>query len=105
MSEYIDPEEFQRAGYLQEVNRQFLHPLGLALAVNVDDEGNWTFVGVKDARDDPEGFVFGSWTTAESVNLAQAKCRFVAEEFSNRHEDRFRALGFDVQPVVMAEGS
>lgn len=27
----IDAAEFQAEGYLQEVNRRFLHPLGLAL--------------------------------------------------------------------------
>jgi hypothetical protein len=30
---YMDIAEFQSEGYLQEVNRQFLHPLGLALEV------------------------------------------------------------------------
>lgn len=36
----IDVAEFRSEGYLQEVNRRFLHPLGLALEVTrVDDEG------------------------------------------------------------------
>lgn len=32
-------KEFREKGYLQEVNRQFLHPLGLALEIEINDEG------------------------------------------------------------------
>ena len=42
--------ELRDAGYLQEVNRQFFHPLGLAMFVNVDTGE----MGVYDERDDPE---------------------------------------------------
>jgi len=37
-------KEFRDLGYLQELNRQFLHPLGLALEyiVDVDKDGNET---------------------------------------------------------------
>ena len=77
----IDIAEFRRLGFLQEVNRQFFHPLGLALEVVVDDchhpdveAGSFPAVrcelcgengkveslgGVWDHRDDPEGIVFG----------------------------------------------
>lgn len=37
--------EFQSEGYLQEVNRRFLHPLGLALAV----DSGWTRDDVEEA--------------------------------------------------------
>jgi len=33
--ERIDVAEFRRVGYLAELNRRFLHPLGLALEVVV----------------------------------------------------------------------
>jgi hypothetical protein len=39
---WIDAREFREAGFLQEANRQFFHPHGLALAVTTvtdDDEG------------------------------------------------------------------
>lgn len=36
---YIDPEEFREEGYLQEVNRRFLHPLGLAIEVFASKPG------------------------------------------------------------------
>ena len=56
----MDIKEFRNLGYLQEVNRQFFHPLGLALEVIIDDEsGNERLGGIWDYRDDPEGMRFG----------------------------------------------
>lgn len=40
MIKKIDIKEFRESGYLQELNRTFLHPLGLALEVEIDDKGN-----------------------------------------------------------------
>ena len=55
----IDIKEFRTKGFLQEVNRQFFHPLGLALEVIIDeDTGNETLGGIWDYRDDPEGIFF-----------------------------------------------
>lgn len=39
---YIDPAEFRQAGYLHEVNRLLLHPLGLALSVETATERGFT---------------------------------------------------------------
>ena len=36
---FMDIREFRDKGYLQEVNRQFFHPLGLALCVVCPAEG------------------------------------------------------------------
>jgi len=52
-------QEFIDKGFLQEVNRQFLHPLGLALAVREEEDGTWSLHEVWDYRDDPEGMFFG----------------------------------------------
>jgi hypothetical protein len=54
----IDAKEFREVGFLQEVNRQFLHPLGLALEIQIDENDNETIGGVWDYRDDPEGMFF-----------------------------------------------
>lgn len=56
---YMDISEFREKGFLQEVNRIFLHPLGLALEVAINDDGTEELGGVWDYRDDPEGMVFG----------------------------------------------
>lgn len=55
----IDIKEFREEGFLQEVNRQFFHPLGLALEVLIDDETSQTVLGgIWDYRDDEEGMFF-----------------------------------------------
>ncbi len=55
-------KEFQALGFLQELNRCFLHPLGLAMAVKIEGEGTINsaveFSGIWDCRDDPEGIMF-----------------------------------------------
>jgi hypothetical protein len=54
MTKKMPATEFRDLGYLQEVNRQFLHPLGLAMYVNAET-GEY---GILDAREDLEGFIF-----------------------------------------------
>ena len=77
----IDIKEFRKLGYLQEANRRFFHPLGLALEVIVDtDTGDVKLGGIWDSRDDPEGIVFdkfdGDKATAVTVEmLARAEFR------------------------------
>lgn len=91
----IDLDEFQELGYLQEVNRLFFHPLGLALALALDfnDEGKRVFYGILDGRKDMEGFVFDEFTEEERV---KAKC--LRLEMGNRLELRHSSLGFGIQP-------
>ena len=56
----MDLTEFRNEGYLQEVNRQFFHPLGLALEVVMEEDGTISRLGgIWDYRDDPEGMFFG----------------------------------------------
>ena len=65
----MDIREFVEFGYLQEVNRRFFHPLGLALEVDKPRQydivtkkrladGEMELSGVWDSRDDPEGILF-----------------------------------------------
>jgi len=59
----MDIKEFCGLGLLQEVNRLFFHPMGLALEVTADkteDGGfeNYNLSGIWDHRDDPEGIFF-----------------------------------------------
>ena len=58
----IDIDEFRARGYLQEANRLFFHPLGLALEVIVDEgDGSVKLGGIWDLRDEPEGIVFNEF--------------------------------------------
>jgi len=89
----IDIAEFREVGYLQELNRRFLHPLGLALEVVVEDDGTERLGSVWDYRDDPEGIYF------ERHDLAE-KAKRIADMESARVQSRMDALGYFVQPAA-----
>lgn len=90
----MDAKEFRELGLLQEVNRRFLHPMGLALEIVVDDDtGEHRFGEVWDYRDDPEGIVF-----AEGIVLKD-KAAKVAELFHAKFEERSRKFGWHIQPA------
>lgn len=68
----IDIAEFRDKGFLQEVNRQFFHPLGLALEVMIDIKGVTKLGGIWDYRDDPEGLFFGDeMLEEEKINYVE----------------------------------
>ena len=93
----INIKEFREQGYLQELNRQFLHPLGMALEVIIDDEGNEKLGGVWDYRDDPEGMFYAE----EIVKLDKFKENFnrVAKELIIKAEYRRNKYGYVFQPI------
>lgn len=87
----MEVSEFRQAGYLQELNRRFLHPLGLAMEVVIEDDGAVHFGGVWDYRDDPEGIVFAD------LDLAHAAA--IEDEIERRRPEREMRLGYWIQPV------
>lgn len=91
---YIDIKEFRERGYLQEANRWFFHPLGLALEVTTHEDGTESLSGVWDYRDDPEGIIY-------SVDYGpdEEKAAYIFREWNQRAENRQRLLGFMVQPI------
>jgi len=94
--ETMSLEEFREGGYLQELNREFLHPLGLAMSVicENDDDGNLKaveFGGIVDARSDPEGMLF-----AEGV-IDEDAMKKVDREFAEKAEYRMENYGFVIQ--------
>lgn len=96
---YMDLNEFREQGYLQEVNRQFFHPLGLALVWNEADDGTITLSGVWDDRDDPEGWYMDASKRDEYGADEARKAAFVSTEREKRAANRIKALGWIVQPV------
>ena len=90
----MDVQEFREAGYLQEANRRFFHPLGLALEVFHDDDGSvWRLSGVWDCRDDPVGIVFAPG--ALDPTLAER----VDAEMDAKLDARISLLGGLIQPL------
>lgn len=98
---YIDIAEFRKVGFLQEVNRRFLHPLGLALEVVIDEDGTERLSGIWDYRNDPEGIEY------DSSVLDWEKAKRVADE-RVKHDEvrraRFHSPGYIhegwIQPII-----
>ena len=98
----IDIKEFREKGYLQELNRRFLHPLGLALEVIVNDvDGSEILGGVCDYREDVEGIYYdiANSDSKRKVTLNEKK-KFIDSEFDNRLANRKEKLGFEIEPLI-----
>ena len=93
----IDIKEFRKEGFLLEANRQFFHPLGLALEVIVNEEdGTETLGGVWDYRDDPEGILYDDdLLNSPDTREKNRKIRMLLHE---KTTVRFRKFGFVTQP-------
>lgn len=88
----MSAKEFREQGYLQELNRCFLHPLGLALEVTVEDGEITGFGEVWDCRDDPDGVHYG-----EDM-IDPEKAARIQREFRQKANGRVQLLGYHIQP-------
>ena len=96
----MDIKEFREKGYLQELNRRFLHPLGLALEVVIDDDGTEKLGGVWDYREDEEGIYYDiSNSDLNRQSKFVTKKLFIDTEFDSRFKTRKKILGFDIEPI------
>jgi hypothetical protein len=87
--------EFRKFGLLQEVNRLFFHPLGLALEFSQDDKGNDSISGIWDYREDPEGVLFAD--SLLTLPDFHKKMKDVAEFTLAQHTKRLKTIGFIIQ--------
>ena len=87
-------KEFWKSGLLQETNRQFLHPLGLAMGVMVSDGGDATGIILLDYRDEVAGVVFGEI----DADMLRKHKNVVAEQ-GRRARIRQEQLGWVQQPM------
>ena len=90
---HMQISKFREFGFLQEINRQFLHPIGMALEIIVDDETGEESLGSVIATDDPEGIIFAPYTIDEE------KAAFVKRFQKERIAERLRRLGYVIQPI------
>ena len=79
---YIDIKEFRELGFLQEANRKFFHPLGLAIEVIIEEDGSEKLGRVWDYREDAEGNFFGKDT------IKQEKVDYVEKLRSSKTNSR-----------------
>ena len=98
-SRYVPIQEFVEFGYLQELNRQFLHPLGMALAWGFDDDAEIVLMGIQDHRSATDGMIFADLSDEES----RTKERKVAAECDRRMSARMSSVGSWVQPMTKEE--
>ena len=87
--------EFRELGYLQEVNRLFLHPLGLALEIELNDNGTEHFGEVWDYRDDEEGMWFDESLIDDEF---KERAKRIEQEIIMHGQARMEKLGYVVQP-------
>lgn len=95
---YMDIKEFQEKGYLQEVNRQFLHTLGLALTIIINDKDeSYSITGIQDFRDDIEGISFGLKDSKDEARLERFynKAKFIKAEKFEKSLDR----GYNIEEI------
>ena len=96
-TKYMDIAEFRELGYLQELNRRFLHPLGLALEVVQERDGREYLGGIWDYRSDPEGLIFDEETLNPELQAA------IDSEWQRRGQRRLDGLGYVIQPMPVEE--
>lgn len=90
----IDIKEFREEGFLQEANRLFFHPLGLALEVIIEEDGTEKLGGVWDYRSDPEGILFSPGTP-----ISKEKARNIESLRKSHYSERLKILGSEIQGV------
>lgn len=95
-------KEFRESGYLQEVNRRFLHPLGLALEVTIEEETGEEYIsGVWDYREDEEGIYYDfKNSTQERIEKAQKKAKLIDDEIAKRKDKRIEILGSIIENIT-----
>jgi len=91
---YLPIKDFMDLGLLQEVNRRFFHPMGLALEIRVEEDGSCSLGGIWDYRDDPEGMRFGDFS-----EKSLEKFNAVESMMESKRESREKLLGYFIQPI------
>lgn len=92
-------KEFRENGYLQELNRQFLHPLGLALEINIVD-GEEYISGIWDYRNDKIGIIYDlENSNRERIERFQKNAAFVEEQKQKISPNRIQLFGDIIEPI------
>jgi hypothetical protein len=89
---YIDIKEFREKGYLQEVNRRFLHPLGLSMEIGQHEtNGDEIILGIIDLRE--EGIKYDlQGSTRDRIERFKHRKTFVDGEMKRMEDLRGFAI-------------
>jgi len=95
----IDIKEFREKGYLQELNRRFLHPLGLALEIVIEDETE-KLGGIWDYRNDEEGIFYDlANSDEERIDRFIKNDLNIHNEMMKRSDKRIEMFGSIIEPI------
>lgn len=95
LPQLIDLKELKESGILQEINRRFLHILGLELVIEeMPVTQEYSLAGILDLRHKTGGIV-----RDYSDRSCSLKARIFQEDFNKRAKARYDIYGFVVQPV------
>jgi hypothetical protein len=84
-------KEFREMGLLQEINRLFLHPIGLALEITLDETKKEILSGIWDYRNDPEGILFAKGL------INPEKIQRIKKFIDKQHKKRKKTIGYVIQ--------
>ena len=102
---YMNLWEFRDLGFIQELNRRFLHKHGLALALMTTEEAiesgdpNGLYLQIVDSRDDPEGIAWDEEYLKENAERFNKKKESFDRLAVMCPEARYEALGYVIQPI------
>jgi hypothetical protein len=88
----LDSVLFKKLGYLNEINRIYLHPLGLSLEVGEDNK-----IEVVDGREEKAGIVFNHNQIDEQFSSLSI---LLKEDYDTRCLYRLAKYGWKVQPLI-----
>lgn len=96
----MNVKEFREKGYLQELNRQFLHPLGLAMEITIEEDGSERLGGIWDYRNDPEGLMYDLASSSKSrIKEFKKKATYIEKLRQQKALTRMKQLGFIIEPI------
>lgn len=106
MIKRMDIKEFREKGYLQELNRTFLHPLGLALEISIDEDTDREFIsGVWDYREDEEGIHYNLKEALDDrIQRFEDNATYIEDQFSERAQNRVDLLGYLIEEIPKKSG-
>ncbi|UCF20420.1 MAG: hypothetical protein JSU87_03160 [Gemmatimonadota bacterium] len=93
---YMDESELSDQGFVLEANRQFFHPLGLYLVLQITEDGYR--LRVLDYRERPAGVRFEGERDADECADRRGKVANVGALWEERAERRLERYGYIVQP-------
>ncbi len=91
----MDIKEFRTTGFLQELNRRFLHPIGMTLTVEIDDVGNESLGDIL-YTDNMSGIIYGS----DDIQMKYNRMQNVRNVERLMHKERLKTLGYVVEPIA-----